>query len=49
MYVAYGVWQNKNDSSAALYAEGGRLRLENGTRFVANSFRVGLAEVIYVR
>ena len=37
------------DTAAALYVEGGRLRLENGTRFANNSFLVELAEVIYVR
>ena len=35
-------------STAALEAKSGRLRLDNGTRFANNRFRVGLAEVIYV-
>ena len=47
IYIVCGTRQDDDDSSA-LYAEGGRLRLENGTRFAANSFRVGLAVVIYV-
>ena len=44
------MWHSRqnDDDSSAIDAKGGRLRLENGTRFAANSFRVGLAEVIYV-
>ena len=45
--IACGTWQN-NNASSALYAGGGRLWLDNGTRFANNSFRVGYADAIYV-
>eukprot|EP00964_Phaeocystis_antarctica_P014192 scaffold7813_cov73-Phaeocystis_antarctica.AAC.1 len=37
-----------DSSTAALEAKSGSLRLDDGTRFANNRFRVGLAEVIYV-